>query len=693
MSGDDPRQIFLDEAAELLTELETTLLALEDNPDDGELVDKTFRALHTVKGSGAMFGFEAVAAFTHYVENAFDLVRKGKLGVSRELIGIALAARDHIRALIVTPDQADLSAGEALIDKLGALLSSQFVAEGGAPPAKSDGGAKEAPVTWRIHFRLAADSLEMGGNPLALLDELRGLGHCTVTPLADRLPPLGQMNPFHCYLAWDVVLTTEQPKTAIEDVFMFVSDDAEISIAPVPMGEGRLGDILVQRGDVSPDELEKIATKQPRLGQMLVNEGVVPEDRVASALAEQKHVKAEAESARNAQTQAGGSVRVPAERLDGLMDQVGELVIAQARLKQLVATSGDLAVKAVAEEIERLSNGLRDTTMGIRAVPIATLFERFRRLIRDLSRELGKEVQLSMTGEETELDKTVIERLNDPLVHIIRNSMDHGIEPPESRDQAGKPKQGRIQLSASHAGAQVLVKVRDDGKGLDRKRIRAKAEEQGLIAEGAELPDSELFQLIFHPGFSTAQAVTYLSGRGVGMDVVKRTIDALRGSIEIDSVPGQGTEITLRLPLTLAIIDGLLVRVGKGRYVIPLSAVEECVELTPEEDARHTGRNFLNIRGDLVPFLRLREIFRSAEKPDPYQKVVVVAGAQGRVGLVVDQVIGEHQTVIKSLSQLHASVENFSGATILGDGGVALIVDAAHLVDAGQTLDSPRQAS
>ena len=693
MSGEDPRQIFLDEAAELLAELEGTLLALEDAPEDMDLVDRTFRALHTLKGSGGMFGFSAMAAFTHYVENAFDLIRKGKLAVSRELIGIALAARDHIRSLIEAPDLADLAAGETLVETLGTLVSANFLAADAPEQGKETAEEKQAPVTWRIHFRLAAETLERGGNPLALLDELRGLGHCTVTPLADRLPPLEQINPFHSYLAWDVVLTSEQPKSAIEDVFLFVSDDAELSISPVPIAEERLGDILIRRGDVSPDELEEIATRQPRLGQMLVKEGVVPEDRVASALAEQKHVKAEVESARNAQAQAGSSVRVPAERLDGLMDQVGELVIAQARLKQLVAASSDLAIKSVAEEIERLSNGLRDTTMGIRAVPIASLFDRFRRLVRDLSRELEKDVQLSMSGEETELDKTVIERLNDPLIHIIRNSMDHGIEPPEVREQAGKAARGHIHLSAVHAGAQVLVKVRDDGKGLDRKRIRAKAEEQGLISEAADLPDSELFQLIFHPGFSTAQAVTNLSGRGVGMDVVKRTIDSLRGSIEIDSQPGHGTEITLRLPLTLAIIDGLLVRIGNGRYVIPLAAVEECVELSAAEDARSTGRSFLNIRGELVPFLRLREIFRSAQKPDPYQKVVVIAGAQGRVGLVVDQVIGEHQTVIKSLSRLHASVENFSGATILGDGSVALIIDVAQLVEAGQPTETRRQAS
>jgi two-component system chemotaxis sensor kinase CheA len=380
----------------------------------------------------------------------------------------------------------------------------------------------------------------------------------------------------------------------------------------------------------------------------------------------------------------GASIRVPAERLDNLMDRVGELVIAQSRLKTIAAASQDGEFKSISEEIERLALELRDTTMGVRMVPIAQLFGRFRRLVHDLAMELGKEISLTTSGEETELDKTVIERLNDPLVHLIRNSIDHGLESPDQRTSTGKSAQGHIHLTARHTGDKVLISIKDDGKGLDRARIRARAEENGLIAPGAEMSDSELFQVIFQPGFSTAQAVTNLSGRGVGMDVVKRTLDALRGSIDIASTTGKGTEITLRLPLTLAIIDGLLVRIGQGRYVIPLSAVEECVELPPAEENRVNGSNFLNIRGDLVPFLRLRELFNATTPPDKYQKVVVVSSNDMRVGLVVDQVIGDHQTVIKSLSKLHKGVGTFSGATILGDGTVALILEIASLVARGQ---------
>ena len=381
-----------------------------------------------------------------------------------------------------------------------------------------------------------------------------------------------------------------------------------------------------------------------------------------------------------------------AERLDELMDRVGELVIAQARLTQLAGATTDVNIKSVAEEIERLAASLRDTTMGIRMVPIGSLFGRFRRVVHDLSRDLGKQVELTTIGEETELDKTMIERLADPLVHLIRNAIDHGLESPESRAAAGKPAMGRVRLIARHAGAEVLVSISDDGRGLDGERIRAKAEEQGLLAPGTVPTDAELYQFLFHPGFSTAREISAVSGRGVGMDVVKRTIEGLRGTIDIATTPGQGTEVTLRLPLTLAIIEGLLVRVGNGRYAIPLSAVEECVELSKADDTRSTGRSFLNIRDDLVPFLRLRDLFETGTPPDRYQKVVIVASGDLRVGLVVDQIIGSHQTVIKSLSKLHATVETFSGATILGDGTVALILDIAHLVELGQAREEKLKA-
>jgi two-component system chemotaxis sensor kinase CheA len=699
MTGTDPTELFRQEAQELLEQLEQSLLDLSDRQQDQDLIDSTFRALHTIKGSGAMFGFEAVSAFTHYVETAFDLVRKGVVPLSAEILTTALAAKDHIRNLIDMPSAAAEAQGAAILTRLERAVDAAAGGSAAVDPAISRVPdaittplvavpASTASKTWRIRLRLPKDCMATGTNPLLLLDELAALGEARITALIDAVPPLEVLDPFECHIGWEVVLVTEKAKDAIEDVFLFVLDDMELSIEPLPTESE------------STETAAAAALLDDRAGP--ASTAVADKSEPSSVASTPKAptanpVRAEVTVSKADATQGkgggAGSIRVPAERLDELMDRVGELVIAQSRLKQVAATTTDIQVKAIAEEIERLALELRDTTMGVRMVPIASLFGRFRRLVHDLANELGKEITLTTSGEETELDKTVIERLNDPLVHLIRNSIDHGLESAQQRGEAGKSPQGNIHLQARHTGDKVLISIRDDGRGLDRDRIQAKAEENGLLAPGTKLSDSELFQLIFQPGFSTAQQVTNLSGRGVGMDVVKRTIDALRGNIDIASSPGQGTTITLRLPLTLAIIDGLLVRVGTGRYVIPLSAVEECVELPPVEEQRSRGRNFLNIRGDLVPFLRLREMFATQQPPDPFQKVVIVSSGEMRVGLVVDQVIGDHQTVIKSLSKLHASVGTFSGATILGDGTVALILEIAHLVARGQQRDERLRAA
>jgi two-component system chemotaxis sensor kinase CheA len=657
MSGVDPTQVFLQESQELLEQLEQTLLDLEHTPNNTELIDTAFRALHTIKGSGAMFGFEAVAAFTHHVETAFDLVRNGKMMPTRELFAIALAAKDRMRLLIEQPATTDMEPGEVILRDLQRLM--EAVSEPSVP----------AELDWNIRFRLPREAMATGSNPLLLLDELRSLGPTTVTVLTDDVPSLEEIDPTQCYLHWEVQLRTTQVRAMIEQVFLFVLDDMELEIEPAAAGTPA----------AAPEPPPQSAPVATPVAVRPVEPSVRPEPE--SAPPEARAPK------------AANTIRVPAERLDELMDRVGELVIAQSRLNQIAAASSDPAVKLVAEEIERLSLDLRDTTMGIRMVPIVQLFGRFRRLIHDLASELGKSIELITIGEETELDKTVIDRLADPLIHLIRNAIDHGLEAPDGRAAAGKPAMGRITLAARHSGAEVLVSVKEDGRGLDRNRIRARAEESGLLEPGTTLTDNEVFQVIFQPGFSTAREVTSLSGRGVGMDVVKRTIDGLRGTIDIASTPSVGTEITLRLPLTLAIIDGLLVRVGRGQYVIPLSAVGECVELSAEEDARSRGRSFLNIRDDLVPFLRLRELFNAATPADRYQKVVIVEAGELRVGLVVDQIIGDNQTVIKSLSKLHSDVEIFSGATILGDGTVALILDITHLVEHGQQHEQRLRAA
>ncbi len=647
MSAADPVATFRQEAEELLEQIEQGLLDLEARPGDRELVNSVFRGLHTLKGSGAMFGFDALAAFTHHCETAFDRVRKGEVPLTPELLVAVLAAQDHMRALIEGTN-APAEAGEALLAAL------RLAVEGaGDPPATT--AAADARKTWRIRFRLPANAIANGANPLALLDELRELGEAEVAALTDAIPMLEDLEPTECHLAWEVVLTTDQPRSAVDDVFIFLIDDMELNVEEVASA-APITDVVDDAED-SPTEgdlrAEAPAAADPRSGK------------------------------------ASETVRVPAERLDELMDRVGELVIAQSRLKQLAAASVDVNLRAVSEEIERLSNELRDTMMVVRMVPIATLFSRFRRLTHDLARETGKSIELVTSGEATELDKTIIERLADPLIHLFRNAVDHGLETAEARVAAGKPPSGRVELSARHSGAEVIITLSDDGRGVDRDRVRARAEETGLLTPGANASDAELLQLIFHPGFSTASQVTNLSGRGVGMDVVKRTIDALRGSIEIDSRPGEGSEVVLRIPLTLAIIDGLLVRVDQSRYVIPLSAVEECVELSVEEDARSSVRSVISLRDEVVPFLRLRDLFATGSLADPHQKIVVITTGEERVGLVVDQIIGDHQTVIKSLSELHADVGAFSGATILGDGAVALILDVSHLVEAGRRQHGP----
>ncbi|HXT09216.1 MAG TPA: chemotaxis protein CheA [Roseiarcus sp.] len=640
----DPADIFRQEASDLLEGLEQALLDLEGDPGNRDLVNTAFRALHTIKGSGAMFGFDEVAAFAHEFESAFDRVRRGETAATPALIAIALNAQDFLRTQIESPDSASAVIGLCILADLRKLTQSAPAAlDAGAKPAEA-AMSQDAQKVYDISLRFKRDVLVNGANPLRLIDELRGLGEARVTPDVAAIPALDGLDPLACLMSWRVRLTTRAPRRAIEDVFMFVADDMELGIEDAAQAQGK---------------------------------AVAPEPPAPAHEADAGGVKRIAKES--------ATIRVQAERLDSMMDRVGELVIAQARLTQLSAAGA--ATLGVAEEIERLTSSLRETIMGIRMLPIGSLFGRFRRLVHDLSRDLGKEIDLVTVGEETELDKTMIERLADPLIHVIRNAADHGLEPPQQRRDAGKPTLGTIRLVARHAGAEVLISVTDDGRGLDVKRIRAKAEENGIVAPGAPMSESELHQLIFHPGFSTAKEVSALSGRGVGMDVVRRAIEGMRGAIEVATEPGHGSTLTLRLPLTLAIIEGLLVRVGATHYVIPLTAVEECVELAAEVDERSKGRSFLNIRGDLVPFIRLREIFCEPGRPEPHQKVVIVNQSDSRVGFVVDQILGNHQTVIKSLSKLHADVPSFSGATILGDGAVALILDTPHLIAAGQTRE------
>ncbi|OPY66034.1 MAG: Chemotaxis protein CheA [Syntrophorhabdaceae bacterium PtaU1.Bin034] len=685
------REAFREEAYELLSELEGSLLELEEAPDDGELIGRIFRAMHTIKGSGSMFGFDDVAAFTHQIETVYDKVRNGQLQVTKELISLTLQARDFIKIMLdESPEETvrEASLQQAIdgfvrlgLEKEG-VGSTEPAAGSSAPGTTED----EEMVTYRIRFRPSKEIFLSGTNPLLLLEELRGLGECSIVAQLDDIPDLEHMNPEYCYMGWDIILTSGRGMDTIKDVFIFVEDICDIKIETIAGGAGgpdepgdrRIGEILLDRGEITREDLRNVLSERKYLGEILCEKGIVTQNEVDSALTEQQHVRKIRE--KTSKEEAISSIRVPAEKLDILVNLVGELVTVQARLSQTASISGDNDLGAIAEEVERLTAELRDNTMSIRMLPIGTTFGRFKRLIRDLSQELGKEIEMTTEGAETELDKTVIERLNDPLVHVIRNSIDHGIESPEKRLSDGKPRAGVIHLSASHSGANVIIRIKDDGKGLDREAILAKAIEKGLASAGQELTDRDVFGFIFAPGFSTASRITSVSGRGVGMDVVKKAIDGLGGSIQIASEQGKGTTITIKLPLTLAIVEGLLVRLADEHFVLPLSIVEECVELTNEDTRKAHGRNIANIRGEIVPYVRLRNEFRIPGEPPPIEQIVITGVNGDRVGLVVDSVVGEHQTVIKTLGKVYRGVDAVSGATILGNGTVALIVDVPKLV-------------
>ena len=687
------REIYKEEANEQLLELEATLLELEETPDDGELIGRAFRAMHTIKGSGAMFGFDDIAGFTHEIETVYDKVREGNIPVTKELINLTLKAKDRIKSMLDETPPGEAPVGLTSAEIVAAFKKLASGEEVFTPPetapsperASSSYTAGEN-ITYRIRFKPSPDIFLTGTNPLLLLDEIRSLGECKIVAQVDDMPPLADMNPEYCYVYWDIVLTTSQGINAIKDVFIFIEDSCEVTIHIIDSENGftveedykKIGEILVEKGDIKKEDLQKVLTEKKYLGEILVDSGLVAPDKVKSALVEQEHIRKVRDKSK-AKEETQSSVKVPAERLDMLVNLVGELVTLQSRLTQTASLFNKAELSALAEEVERLTGELRDNALNMRMLPIGTTFGRFKRLVRDLSGELGKEIEMTTEGAETEIDKTVIEKLNDPLVHLIRNCIDHGIELPDIRESAHKPRMGIIHLSAVHSGGNVIVRIQDDGKGLDKEAILAKAIEKGLITHNAELNEKEIFSFIFHPGFSTAKEVTSVSGRGVGMDVVRKAIDALRGSIDITSVRGKGTTVTVTLPLTLAIVEGLLFAIGKDHFVIPLSIVEECVELTREDVQKAHGKNIAYIRGEMVPYIRLRKEFNIPGQEPPIEQIVVTGRNGERIGFVVDNVIGEHQTVIKNLGKFYRNVEGISGATILGDGTVALLVDVPKI--------------
>ncbi|MCF7928377.1 MAG: chemotaxis protein CheA [Spirochaetales bacterium] len=694
---DQFKEAFKEEAYELLNQLEQDLLEAEENQESPEAVSAVFRTMHTIKGSAGMFGYERISKFTHEVETVLDMVREGKVDISQDLIDLTLRSRDHINEMLeeqTVTGEADDPVSREIITGLKQLVEEaerarkpeeQETAPSKAGRETGEAGDLDHEVTYRISFKPPAELFQSGTNPVPLLRELREMGDYTCIANTESIPPLDEIVPDQCYTNWDILLTTTKNRKSIEDVFIFVADESEIKIDIIDETTGieddpsykRIGEILQDRGIIDQSKLRLILEKRKRLGEVLLEENIISDQQLQSALSEQEHVK-KVRSQKQTET-AGSSIRVNAEKLDQLVDLVGEMVTVQARLARTSNSLKDSQLENISEQIERLTSELRNNTMSMRMVPIGMTFSKFRRLVRDLSQDLGKEIELETSGGETELDKTVIDRLNDPMVHIIRNSIDHGIETPEVREQAGKSRDGLIRLEASHSGASVHITISDNGKGLNADKLRERAVERGVIAQDAELSEQEIYQLIFAPGFSTAEVVSKVSGRGVGMDVVRQEIEALGGAVILESEVGQGTSVLLKIPLTLAIIDGLLVQVGINYYVFPLSVVERVVEFPEEEKSRGDNRRIIPYQDGLVPYVSLREFFSIQDEKADYEQVVVIQNNDNLIGFLVDQVIGDFQTVIKPLGKMYRDQEGISGATFLGDGSIALILDIPKL--------------
>ena len=717
MSTPDIRALFKEEVTDLLNEMETALLELENNPTDLELINRVFRAMHTIKGGAAVADFPDVAALTHEAETAFDKIRSGECSISRELLDITFSAKDLIWILVEQPEEADATQLESLMAAFKSLAicqmpsSSKPAGDEEAPevedadteeedtehPEENTGEEDEEPsgdpVGFHIIFKPTDEKLLAHADPLGLFDDLRGMSQedaFHIIPRTNAVPYLDKLDPESCTVWWDILLTTRQSENDLRDAFIFFEDSAEITVERIDDLMATLAEIQataftpreITASPAPPEETAEAPPAQEPPAPEPTPEPAqkdAPEAKTAPAAAKPKPPEPKKQAAKPVKKEAS-SIRVDAYKLDDMVALVGELVIAQARLNQTVGRLNDPGLQAVAEELDLLSAGLRDRTLSMRMLPIGTTFDRFRRLVRDLSHEMGKEIDLVTQGADTELDKTVIEQLGDPMVHLLRNSIDHGIEVPQVRLDAGKPAKGTLLLSAEHSGGHVIIKIVDDGAGLNREKITAKALERGLVQDASQLSDKDIYNMIFQPGFSTAEKVTNVSGRGVGMDVVKKSIDGLRGSVSINSTPGKGSTITIKLPLTLAIIEGLQVRVGEEFFVIPLSLIVECVELTQSDRGEREGKKIINLRDEIVPYIRLRDWFHvPGDRPEIEQ--IIITGSDGQhTGIAVDEVIGQQQTVIKNIGKIFEDVEEVSGATIKGDGTMALIIDIPSLL-------------
>ncbi|CZT27174.1 chemotaxis protein CheA [Pseudomonas cerasi] len=679
---DQAQQTFIVEARELLQAMEESLLQLESEPGDQDAIGAVFRAAHTIKGSAGLFGLTPIVSFTHIVEDVLDRLREGSVSVSAELIAVLLKSGDHMLELIDVVasrgEQLQPPALEREVALRQALQVFQAPASAGAAdstsaPVVSD-DEQSAEVLWHISLRFGVDVFRNGMDPLSFLRYLNTLGQMVqVTTVTDSIPAVEAWDPESCHLGFEIDFRSAAGHAAINEVFDFVREDCSVEITPV---------------NETPDHLEPTGTElvsQPEhsplvaSGELLGDQRAVPRTP-ATATATATAVERPS-SASEQKNKDGRYVRVNADKLDELINLVGELVIASAGASLLAKSCDNDPLQEASSTVSGLVEQILDGALHLRMIPIGDTFNRFRRVVRDVSQELGKDIDLIINGAETELDKTVVEKIGDPLMHLLRNSMDHGIESAEARRAAGKPAKGHLSLNAYHDSGSIVIEIADDGAGLNRERILDKAQQRGLVAAGASLTDQEIYNLIFEPGFSTAEAVTNLSGRGVGMDVVKRNITLLRGTVDLDSQPGQGTIVRIRLPLTLAIINGFLVGIDQSTYVIPLDMVQECIELDEHNRQLTRDSGYLDLRGEVLPLVYLRDHFKHEGPAARRQNVVVVRYAEHKAGLVVDDLLGEFQTVIKPLGKLFGALRGISGSTILGSGAVALILDIPALLN------------